>query len=472
MPNKDHKKTKRQHALEYLNLQMNDAKEYDFNAVSLTHSNFRNCEISNISFKSAAVTGSIFENCSFKNCDFDGADFEFCQFKSCRFQLAKVTSASFNNSDFIGDGTLENSWIKNTSFIECTFTGTYFKCISMISVGFKHCTLEGACFSDTIFKNINWKYLNLEYVEFVNPQMENVVLPYAQIPYTFGLLDYLANNRSINVYLYKTRKISIDDYFNNEIPLLLKEYLLNKLFFPISNIYLFGDPIDYNSAFEYLERELQSLAMNRDYRGIKFCCKLIALSNKFRSQQLNKFYKAIIDSNKSLKRNSAEMKSFTRHIGEIRELLFGHKNNLSITVKANINIEPSTRFARLINTLQNIAKSSYKPQRPYVTLTLSNNSPLYITISIDGEQIALLSILRLFLQLTNRDTELLMIENEQNVNPDVLKQFASIESYKNSLLKNQIQLELLEYMYSDEDTVLHNIFSSETIPLLKLEGDE
>ncbi len=464
MPKEKSNKNKRQHALEYLNIQMDNAEEYDFTAVSLTHSNFRNCVITNISFERAAVTGSIFENCVFKNCNFNGADFEFCQFKSCRFKDQHIKGASFNNSDFIGDKS-ENSFIQDVFFLECTFTGTFFQCTSLISVELKYCTLEGACFSNTFFKDIDWRELNIEYVEFLNPKMENVVLPYEQIPYTFGLLDYLANNRSINVHLYKSKKICIDTYFKKEIPLLLKKFLHQDLFFPISNIYLFGDPIDYNSAFAYLERELQSLAMVRDYRGIKFCCKLIVMSNKFSHNQLNRFYNAIINSNKILRRNSAEIKSFTRHIGEIRELLFGHKNGLSITLKANINIENSKRFSNLINTLQCIAKPTHEPQIPYVTLLLSNNSPLYIVVNIDGEQAMLLSILKTFLHLTNKEEDCLMLDNEFNER-GMIKQILPIERYKKSFDKDQIQLELLEYIYNDDDMVLQNVFSLNRTQLL------
>ena len=417
----------RKHSLNY-SKKIFDRKETNFKNVSLTHSRFYNCTFPKINFKRAAVTGTIFENCTFENCNFDDADFEFCEFRHCTIDIKSISGCSFNNSNFFE---LE---IKNTYFIGCTFTGAFFEKSKICNTNIAYSTLEGACFAKCKFEQIDWRELNLEYVEFVSPVMTNAILPFFQIPYMFGMLQYLSTTQDSVCIANKQSTISIDNYFEEGIPYLLDMYKKQQQYFPISNIYLFGRNTDYNIAFDYLSKEVSELAMARDFRGIKFCCKLMSSSHMFDRKHLNRLYKQITDVDVSLRPDSAEMKSFSRHIGEIRSILFERKKSptLYIQLKANIGFEYSMRFANLLNQFQKIAKPNHT-NRLNTSIKLSHNSPLLIDISIEGDTTYFASILYSFLILTGASSSTCL-------SYPLLKSFLAQHSDNNSELDNSLQL--------------------------------
>lgn len=357
-----------------------DPSLFSFEDTSITHSKFYNCILENVNFKRAAVTGSIFEKCKFYNCNLDDADFQFCEFKDCEIKTHKISGCSFNNSDFI------EVKFEEIKFACCTLTNSLFDNCYLNKTNIEYSTLEGACFSKCRFENLDWRNLNLEYVEFIESEMNEVILPFHQIPYIFGLLQYISLTNDKVLVATKNSLFDINTYFEHGIPTLLNEYKEKGLYFPMSNIYLFGKDRDVNEAFDCIQYELNSLASTRDYRRIKFCCKLIAMSNQFTPQKLNKLYKIIADMCPSVNGTNAEMKSFSRHIGEIRNILFSKKKepNLKIAIKTNIKIENALRFSTLINLLQRISKPNHS-EKVFTTITLSQNSPLIITIEVRGD---------------------------------------------------------------------------------------
>lgn len=448
---------KRKQALSYTGVIFNDSSKIDFTNISLTHSRFHNCVFENISFERAAVTGSIFENCKFSNCNFNDADMEFCELRQCEITIPVVHGCSFNNSNFI------NTNIKDTNFTGCTFTGAFIESSHLNNVKIDYSTLEGACFTNCTFYNLDWRELNLEYSEFVNPKMSNVVLPFFQIPYIFGILAYLSNTADNVRISNDSSDISIDEYFSQGIPFLLNDYLTRKQFFPLSNIYLYSRTVDYNKAFEYLAIHVSELSMIRDFRGIKFCCKLLSMCPMVERKHLNKLYKIITNTDISIDPNSAEMKSFSRNIGEIRSILFSRKKEPCLTIKVgtNIGIEHSLRFSNLINQFQTISKPNHT-HRIQTSITLSYNSPLIIEINITGDIKLFATILYSFLFLTGVPKEKChqypLVESLEHqcddYDFDVSNILISLAECKEKLEYDSIQLELLEYYIRDCDELL------------------
>lgn len=447
----------RKQALSYTGTIFKDSSKIDFTNISLTHSRFHHCVFENISFKRAAVTGSIFECCKFINCNLNDADMEFCEFRQCEITIPVVHGCSFNNSNFI------DTHIKDTCFEGCTFTGAFIESSNINNVKLEYSTTEGACFTNCTFKNLDWRELNLEYSEFVNPNMDNVVLPFFQIPYIFGLLSYLSRT-SDNVRISNDKTdISLDEYFSQGIPFLMNDYLASKQLFPLCNIYLYGRTADYNKAFEYLALHVSELSMIRDFRGIKFCCKLISMCPIFKKKHLNKIYKIIINTDISINQNSAEMKSFARNIGEIRSILFSRKKEPCLTIKlgTNIGIEYSLRFSNLINQFHTIAKPNHT-DRIQTSITLSYNSPLIIEINITGDVTLFATILYSFLILTGVPLEkcpqfplIRSLKHQSGDNFfDASSNSVLISSCREKLVCDGIQLEILEYYTRDCDEFL------------------
>ena len=425
----------RKHAISYHDKTFN-SKEYNFKVSSLTHSRFRNCVFPKIDFEEAAVTGSLFENCKFLYCNFKDADLEFCDFIGCEFNIDVTDGASFNNSNFI------NTVISGRELINCTFTGTYFYNSTIDRINLEFSTLEGACFKNCIFRNVDWRILNLEYIEVINPKTENTVFPFHQVPFMFGMLHYLTTTND-NVKLAYSSKdsdlVDKDEYLEEGIKFLINEYETQRNYFPLCNIYLFGPNTDYNKAFNYLSQEITDLSALRDFRRIKFCCKLISDSQIFDRSKLNRLYRIITSIDHSLDEDSPEMKSFTRNIGEIRRILYHKKkqHQMSVRLKANIEIEYSMRFANLIHQLQRIAKPGHS-DKVYTTINLSNNSPLIIDVSIEGDECFFTPILFNLFLLSG-----FSIEETLSLIPEHNKKYLSSKSYKQSGVLKPI------YQYSD-----------------------
>lgn len=391
MKNKKNSGRDYRHALSYTQKNFDSSTGISFQDSALNRSRFYKCSFNNISFKRAAVTGSVFENCTFNDCDLDLSDFEFCDFSGCCINTPHINDCSFNNSNFT------KTTVKNCKFYECTFTNTFFEESVIDNVNITFSTLESACFSKCIFYNIDWRNINLEYVEFFNPCMTNAVLPSNQIPFMFGMLNYLnETNDKVKISVNGTL-ISIDDFFDKEIPKLIKNFEKRNIYLPISNICLFGKNKDYGKALDYLMREISDCSVNRDYRGIKFCCKLISMC-EFDKRTLNQIYNTITKIGASLTPQSTEMKNFSRNIGEIRNMLFSNKHSkyLSIRLRANIGIESSERFAELIDRFQKMAKPFYN-EMLNVKISLEYNSPLYIELKIEGNTSCFFVILRSFM---------------------------------------------------------------------------
>lgn len=441
----------RQHSLSYSNQVFNNKNVVNFKNVSLTHSRFTKCYFENINFQRAAVTGSVFNSCIFINCNLDDADFEFCEFRNSKIQINKISGCSFNNSNFI------ETRFENINFTGCTFTGAYLENCKINQVKIEYSTLEGAQFSDCQFLNIDWRNLNLEFVEFIKPYMNDAVLPFYQIPYMFGILEYLTTTTD-NVRIAKGKKIfSVQEYLEDGLSSLLNEYEKKQLYLPMSNIYIFGINTDYNKAFELLSKEVAGLAAVRDFRGIKFCCKLISNSNMFGRNHLNKIYKHITDADISIEPNSAEMKSFTRNIGEIRSILFKRHSLPTITMrfKTNIGIEYSLRFSNLINQFQKISKPDHT-NRVNSTIKLAFNSPLLIDVRIEGDIKLFSSILVSFLLLSGVSPDeyttypmvsSLLSYRDEDFNENNLISFA--KECKKNLMSEGIEVALIEYYSND-----------------------
>lgn len=441
------------HALSYTQKDFY-ADEISFQASALNRSRFYNCSFNNISFKRAAVTGSIFENCTFNNCNLDYADFEFCDFSGCEIIIHRIIDCSFNNSNFI------KTTIKYSEFDQCTFTNSFFEESLLDNVNITFSTLESACFSKCTFENIDWHHLNLEYVEFINPHMNNVILPSIQIPFMFGIINYLSETEEDVKISANGTLVSIDKFFDIEIPKLLEAFEKRKIYLPISNICLFGKNKDINKGLDYLAREVTDCSFNRDYRGIKFCCKLISMC-EIDKRYLNTIYENIANIGATLEPQSTEMKNFSRNIGEIRNILFTKKHSkvLFIRFKTNIGIEGSERFANLISRFQNIAKP-FRSEMLNVRFSLEYNSPLYIELKIEGDASWFSAILRSFMivaDIPSNDIQnypainAISIQHDAPLYEDVLKYAA--ESYA-ALKTDGITVVLLEYRLEGCDDLL------------------
>lgn len=372
----------------------------NYTAQSIKRAHLTNCLLQNVVFDDAAVTGSSFLECTFINCSMNRADFEFCNFESCEFFETPFLNESYNNSTFY------NTKFINSPFSSCTLTGVLFKTVLFSCAGLEHCTLEGAMFEDCTFQNLDLCNLNMEFIELKNIHMDNVILPFSQMPYIFGGIEYIKDtNDDIRIGTDKSSAISKDEYLSNAIPLLCEYYEKKECHFPLANVYLgLGDKA---KAYKHLKLGMQYCVVSKDFRMLKYFCKLAARNNGFTYKELNTLYTSIQKFIPQDTLNQQQLHNYAKHIGEIKTILFSKHDTPKVTFSIRTNIEPNSMHL-LSNLIEDIfaIKQQICNNSNTVQLVLEQNSPFIVTLNINGELFNLCCFVLIVIKLINESQEL------------------------------------------------------------------
>ena len=355
----------------------------DFSFESVKRTNLKYRKVEDAVFSSAAVTGSYFEKCDFQTCKLDNADYEYCNFKECDFHSVPLDSISFNNSFF-----LKCNFLKS-SFVSCTLTGTYFTQTLFKNMSIEHCTLEGSLFEECIFYNTNMVNLNFEYAQFKNMRFYNAKLPFSQLPYIFGGITCLTDpGNDISISADNKTFLSTQEYIENGLPLLCQYYQEIKAHFPLANIYI--GLKQYSKAYEELKLGMQQSVITKDFRMLKYYCKLAVLSNKFSYKDLNNMYKMIQTYFSMDTLSEQQLYNYSKHIGEIKTLLLSKYDEPKMSFTIKTNIEPDC-FKLLSSILSDIFdfKSQLCSENHASKVILAENSPFIITVDISDDYLNL-----------------------------------------------------------------------------------
>lgn len=372
----------------------------NYAAQSIKRAHLTNCFLKNAIFDDAAVTGSSFFECTFTNCSMDRADFEFCNFESCEFFDISFLNESYNNSTFY-----DTKFI-NSPFSSCTLTGVLFKSVLFSCSSLEHCTLEGAIFEECTFQNLNMSNLNMEFIELKHVHMDNVTLPFSQIPYILGGIEYIKDTED-KIWMETDKGESIDkeEYISNAIPLLCEYYEKEEHHFPLANIYLgLGDNA---KAYMHLKLGMQYCVVSKDFRMLKYFCKLAARNNEFSYKELNALYTSIQKFIPQDALNQQQLHNYSKHIGEIKTILFSKHDMPKVTFSIRTNIEPDSMhpLSKLIEDVFSI-KQQICNNSNAVQLVLDQNSPFIITLNITGDLFDLCCFVLVVIKLINESQEL------------------------------------------------------------------
>ena len=417
----------------------------------LNHSILSNCRMEAIIFDNASATGSIFRACEFIDCSIVQTDFEFCNFYDSYFRSYSKIIASFNNSNFI------NTIFEDINFEFCTFTGALFENCIFRNVYIADSTLENAKFNNCVFQNMDLCNLNMDFVEVNDPEMEDVILSLSQIPYMFGCLQYIfSTNDNVRIGSQDGAGISVSDYKNNIIPLLIQFWETNKFedpeyYFPLANVYIANG--DYNNAVTNLRSGLKNAVVQHDFRIIKFYCKLISRSGLFNSSALYKFYNIIKrfgTSNGS--GNLPDMQSFIRNIGEIEAALFAsHKEGkIFLRFKTDLSTEDTDKIGIILGKIFSLSKMKHALYPNRVETSLTENSPLMISLQISGVPENIVALLNSFLLIAQLPANKIVSLNIRSLYaPEDQSYLITLTEKTNELLticsQYNIELFLMEY---------------------------
>lgn len=351
----------------------------DYTLARISHNYFTNCTFDSASLQGAAGTGSIFNDVNFLNTNIVDAGFSNSTIDNCYFENCKL-----NNSN------LSNSYISNTDWKDCELNG-----LNLSSSYLKKCKISGefskpgnmneAHFDSFEIENVRFTNLNLEYSFFDNMKMNNVILPFSQIPYIFGAIEYLLNTKDdvrISSHINKIDSISISEYIDvlNDMMIF---YSYKSELFPLSNILL-----SFEKKQEALYAALSGMvfaAKEYDYRMCKNFAQLITRNNNFHQNQLDSLYNEFVNSISIKNLSEAEFFQYNKNIYEIKSILTENSDNkaVNINLKTNIKNSNSKEIGLLIEMLDEFTHlkgvNLISPQ-----ISISHNSPILLCVAISG----------------------------------------------------------------------------------------
>lgn len=340
------------------------------------------CTFKGTIFNDAAVTGAKFEKCVFEDCQMDQSDFEYCDFFGCTLTSNLPICISFNNSNFI------NTDINGLNFTSSTFTNAFFDEVRFSGVTINNCTLEAVSFYHCQFPKTTLTNINLDFSEFIDPDFQDCIFPQAQIPRTYGLIQYMMSaEKPIELGDYAGNK-TMDSvtYINQELPRLLKKFVeadkMNqyKDFFSIINILLAYK--EKEEAFIYLKKAFKEAALIEDLRMIRYYCKLISFCQLYSLGERRKLYRDICSYFHMKSMSPWKLKNYSRQMGEIRYTLLMENSLPTLIFYAATNLvnECISKVGTVMEHIFTISEKHKKSPLHDMRVEITRNSPIHLTI--------------------------------------------------------------------------------------------
>jgi uncharacterized protein YjbI with pentapeptide repeats len=368
-------------------------KDYSFQGFAMKRAIAKKCSFYNCNFNRVAGTGSHWSNSKFINCNLSETNFDFSNFQNSNFIYDEtplkeahykgpgLVGASFSGASFKGS-ILQNVYARGTSLSRTDFSEA-----ELIDCHIQSCTLEGANFRNAKITNLSFDRINIEYCDFTDTRFSNVSIALMQFPYVFGINEKTIRSGNLAIQTNDTRNFSDGILPWNDllefIPNLVDYYLNNQNYFPVCNLYLASNRKE--EFINYLNQGIRLAMMQREFRTIKFLCKLARKSEFFNAAELSELYALI---------NSIYIESFDDefaahsyhiHEGEIRYELLSPDTKESL--KLEIMFSPKSNHSALesINECLNTLFSVYESLGLLVSwnnITISHNSPYKSTVNI------------------------------------------------------------------------------------------
>lgn len=320
----------------------------EYKNASLKRSTLIDSKICNVNFGNAALTSSFFSGVEFFDSMFDESNMQYCQFVESEWKKSKILSTNLSYSNFYNvtfkSVTFKGSTVSEILFDNCTFED----CIFISSM------LENTTFLCCTFKNVEFTNSNIEYMELKNCHIAHLCLPLSQFPYIFGLSQNAYKNGN-NIMLSTDKdRITLNEYLDLKESLIIFFASVNE-YFPLANIQLAEN--NANAAFNSIISGIRRAVIQRNFRMLKFFCKLAKQGNIFPYKSLRKLYMLIEQYATEQEFDIYEKRSFIYNIGEIRSMLLDSFDNYPtarITMQTNIDIKESEKVIQFIEYIDSI----------------------------------------------------------------------------------------------------------------------
>lgn len=408
----------------YSKLQMYDYTEFNGIKYQAIKTNFNKKNFRYIRFKSAKYTQCIFKNCTFYcsglseahflsselyNFSITDCNMQFCDFSN-NCVLEGLDSISLVSSSNLSQSLFHNLQIKNVKFKSTTISQASFINTTFQNVQWESCTLQDNLFNNGIMENISLIGCNLEYSEFRNIKFINAKLPFHQIPYIFGLLDYLKdypNDISLGS-VSSNKTINAKEYICL-LPDLFSYYINMNEYFPAINIALFNN--DYQRANELIEVALKYYIQSNDFRKLKSICKLIANHSFFDKHFLTQLYFKIIEYYNIVSISEYEKYQYALHINEIKKILTDSNDTMPkahLYIKTNITSNDTEKIGIFCKIIEECMEKNNISNEDYSVEIRHNSAPISFWLTLTQQNTdMIINAIGMFMAVITADPQFL-----------------------------------------------------------------
>lgn len=358
----------------------------NFDDVSLKRTCLYNSMVTNSSFVNSALTGSYFSDTQFNSSIFEESNLQYCHFICASFKDVKIYNTNLSYSNFY-----------HTNFTNVIFKGATVSELLFDECVFENCKftasmLENAIFSNCILENVQFINTNIEYMELKNSKLHTVTMPFAQIPYVYGVYKHL---RSGDIQIQGDNSILSSSDYNELQGSLIVYYTSIAEYFPLTNLYLARQDLDH--SYQCIALGLQAAIASKNFRMLKFFCKLAVQGSLFDYQKLRRLYALINTWVKQQDLNTYEQRDFIHNSAEIRSLLLDNIYDcptVQIVLQTNINSSESEKVIRFIEHVDNTIRSLSTKQVSHIEYRHNSDSNFIAFLSANYRDIlVVLSVL-------------------------------------------------------------------------------
>ncbi|GHU77659.1 hypothetical protein FACS1894188_12370 [Clostridia bacterium] len=355
----------------------------EFTDLSLKRTNLKECKIKNTIFNNCALTDSRFEKA-----DFSGDTFRFSNLQHCRVSDSLMDSVRIESTN-CSDSNFYRTELNNVSFGASTMSQILFEDCVLSDCSFESSAFENTLFLNCSLKNVCFKNSNLEYVEFINIKAENVTFPFFQIPYTFGGMQLVADGK---ISADADCEILSEKKYYSLLKDLIVYFSTANEYFPMANIYSFLNKGQ--ESFDCICAGLKESVVKKDFRMMKFYCKIAAYRNLFSAEKLRLLYDHIEKCAAGANLTPYETRDFSHNIGEIKSLILDNVYGypyIAITISTDIDSSETEKTADVLAFLDNTIETVCTKKAFHIEYR--HNSPVELITYVSAHHTEILAVL-------------------------------------------------------------------------------
>lgn len=337
--------------------------------------NFYNCDFYNVEFNNFDCSDYYFFKCVLDNCTAENSNFKYLGMVDCNVQGNKSNNSLINTP--FEYSILEKSQFTNINIHSCNFQNTQITNCEIKNSKIFASDFTGSIISDTNLYNIDFLNVDIQFVEFNNVKANNISFLILDILHCYyGINMILQNQNDVRLKLFDdTKEIKGVEFIQSLDDMMPYLYSIND-FFALANISIFkGNQKD---AFNYILMGLKYNIEQKDFKLVRYLCKLASLTPLFSRKELKIFYEALKSNAMASKLTRFEYRHYMDELAAIKYMLIDNPSNLIkmvITINTMIDEYDYNSLSNIIETIDKTADSIIPQTQKSISIR-HNSSPV------------------------------------------------------------------------------------------------